>query len=168
MRASTVTFARPFFLNKINRELPAGSYPIETDEEAMDGTSTLVYRRSEIRLFVPRIEGRSDAEMWTIAPQDFDTVLAKDREPASRAARNPVAANPVAASSQPDPSTFEQRKAAFEKHRDQVAMAASTRGGNAPLYGACLGVLALLVATWIAHQMEPATSAPAIQSSISS
>ena len=161
MRTSTVTFARPFFLNKINRELPAGSYPIETDEESLDGQSSLVYRRSEIRLFLPRIAGRSDPEMWVINPQDFDVVIAKDREPASR-----IAPSISVASSPPDASSCEQRKAAFEKHREDVAVA-RRGGGNAPLYGACLGVLALLMATWIAHQMEPANAAPAIPSSIS-
>jgi hypothetical protein len=145
MRPSTVTFARPFFLNKINRELPAGSYPIETDEEPMDSASSLVYRRSQIRLFVPRIEGKSDPEMWAITPQDFDNVIALDREPA----------RPEATPAKPDTSSFEHRKAAFEKHRDDIAIA-RTRGGNAPLYGACLGILALLLATWIAHQVEPA------------
>jgi hypothetical protein len=148
VRASTVTFARPFFLHKINRELPAGSYPLETDEELLEGVSAPSYRQVEMRLFVPRIEGLSEAEMWVLGPRDLDTVLARDREPA--------AGPPLA----PDLS---ERRAAFERSMGQAA--AKRRGnGNAPLYGACLGVLALFVATWAAIQLEPASDqAPAVQ-----
>lgn len=76
-----MTFARPFFLRRIDRELPAGSYPIETDEETLEGVSTPSYRRVEIRLFIPRIAGRSEAEMWVIAPDELDDILMQDREP---------------------------------------------------------------------------------------
>ena len=81
----TVLFTRPFFLRKINRELPAGSYVVETEEESLDGVSALSYRRVEMRLFVPRIVGKSDAEMWIISPGEFDAALALDREPPSPA-----------------------------------------------------------------------------------
>jgi hypothetical protein len=148
VRTSTVTFARPFFLHKINRELPAGSYPLETDEEVLEGVSTATYRRVEIRLFVPRIEGLSEAEMWVLGPQDLDTVLARDREPS--------AGKPAA----PD---LTERRAAFERSMGQAA--SKRRGkGNAPLYGVSVGILALLFATWIAHQLAPASQqAPAVQ-----
>lgn len=58
-----VTFARPFTLKKINRELPAGSYVVETDEEVLPGGASLSYRRTEVRFFVPRILGVSEGEM---------------------------------------------------------------------------------------------------------
>ena len=32
--------------------------------------------------------------------------------------------------------------------------------GNAPLYGVCLGVLALFFASWVAHQQMAATQPP--------
>jgi hypothetical protein len=171
VRAGTVTFARPFFLQKVNRELPAGSYTIETDEESLEDVSTLAYRRVEIRLFVPRIEGRSDSEMWTIRPQDLDIVLATDREPAGRQAarREPApaeAAGPdAAARRQAGSADFAQRKAEFEKNREDVLSKRGMRS-NGPLYGVCLGILALLAATWLAHQFEPAgAEAPAVQAS---
>lgn len=34
------------------------------------------------------------------------------------------------------------------------------KGGNAPLYGVCLGIAALFFATWVAHQLEPARDQP--------
>jgi hypothetical protein len=156
VRAGTVTFARPFFLQKVNRELPAGSYTIETDEESLEDISTLSYRRVEIRLFVPRIEGRSDSEMWIIRPQDLDTVLATDREPARRGTPRTEAseAQPVraqaAAPAQSSPG-FAQRKAEFEQKRDDEQSRRGMRD-NGPLYGAGLGIFALLFATWLANQ----------------
>lgn len=164
MRAGTVTFARPFFLQKVNRELPAGSYDIETDEESLDDVASLSFRRVEIRLFVPRIVGRSDPEMWTIKPQDLDIVLATDREPAARqdnARAQRQIAEPAPASASPQSAglareaadyDFAQRKAAFEKSRDDVLSSRSMRS-NGPLYGAGLGVLAFLFATWVANQI---------------
>ena len=175
-RAGAVTFGRPFFLRKINRELPAGSYAIETDEESLEDVSTLAFRRVGIRLFVPRIEGRLDSEMWTISPKDFDIVLANDREPAGpRVARRespaPEAIGPEpgwpgpAAGRQAGAADFALRKAEFEKNRDDVLSKRGMRS-NGPLYGVCLGILALLAATWLVHQLEPANiQAPAIQAS---
>jgi hypothetical protein len=154
-----VTFARSFFQQKINRELPAGSYDNETDEESLEDVSTLAYRRVEVRFFVPRIAGRSDPEMWIIKPQDLDIVLAIDREPAARRdrARSPepaAKAAPQAAGLAREAADYQfaQRKAAFEKSRDDVLSSRGMRS-NGPLYGACLGILALLFATWVANQI---------------
>ena len=41
----TVTFMRPFTLDCFDRELPAGPYIVETDEELLEGISFPVYRR---------------------------------------------------------------------------------------------------------------------------
>src|SRR5689334_20895637 len=60
----TVAFARPIFFTRMDRELPAGSYDIETDEELLEGGTTLSYRRTEIRLLVPRVDGASEAQLW--------------------------------------------------------------------------------------------------------
>jgi hypothetical protein len=175
VRASTVTFGRPFFLQKINRELPAGPYAIETDEESLEDISTLAFRRVGIRLFVPRIAGRSDEEMWTIRPQDFDFVLANDRAPAG-----PEAARRALPSEQAEPAPgwregaarlktgagdFAQRKADFEKNRDDVLSKRGMRS-NGPAYGVCLGIIALLAATWLAHEFDKAgVEAPAVEAS---
>jgi hypothetical protein len=171
-----VTFGRPFFLQKINRELPAGPYAIETDEESLEDISTLAFRRVGIRLFVPRIAGRSDEEMWTIRPQDFDFVLANDRAPAG-----PEAAGRALPPEQAEPAPgwregaaavkagdFAQRKADFEKNRDDLLARRGMRS-NGPLYGVCLGILALLAATWLAHEFDTAgVKAPAIEASAAS
>ncbi len=43
---STVTFVRPFRLGAFGEQLPAGRYPIETDEELLEGMSFPAYRRT--------------------------------------------------------------------------------------------------------------------------
>ncbi len=40
-----VTFARPFTLRGVGRLLPAGNYPVVTDEELIEELSFPVYRR---------------------------------------------------------------------------------------------------------------------------
>jgi hypothetical protein len=45
VKTRTVIFARPFFLDEVKRELPAGSYVVETDEETLDVSSFVAYRR---------------------------------------------------------------------------------------------------------------------------
>ena len=179
VRADTVTFGRPFFLQKINRELPAGSYAIETDEESLEDISTLAFRRVGVRLFVPRIAGRSEDEMWTIRPQDFDSVLANDRGPAGpETSRRESPAREATGSEanwleaaeahKTGAADFSLRKAAFEKNRDDMLSKRGMRS-NGPLYGVCLGILALLAATWLAHEFDTAgADAPAAQTSAAS
>jgi len=48
-----VTFARPFFLKGVDRELPAGGYRVVTDEELIEGLSFPVYRGVSTMIFVP-------------------------------------------------------------------------------------------------------------------
>jgi hypothetical protein len=43
---STVTFVRPFRLGPFGEQLPAGRYPIETDEELLEGISFPAYHRT--------------------------------------------------------------------------------------------------------------------------
>jgi hypothetical protein len=49
----TWTFDRPFRLKDVDRELPAGSYRVTTDEELIEGLSFPVYRRVATMIFVP-------------------------------------------------------------------------------------------------------------------
>jgi hypothetical protein len=79
LRTRTVTFARPFFLDDVNRELPAGAYIVETEEEMLDVSSFLSYRRAGTRLFVPAVAGESETEMWVVDPQALDSAIAQDR-----------------------------------------------------------------------------------------
>jgi hypothetical protein len=148
--SGTVTFARPFFLRRIDRELPAGSYAVETEEEALESGSALSYRRIEIRLFIPPIAGKSDAEMWTINPGELDAALALDRQPASRPEPD---ARGAAEAIAPPVRTIEEIKL---RNRETI----QDKGSNTPLYGTLLGILALLVATAIAGQQGPAGSPP--------
>src|SRR3954453_16425336 len=48
-----VTFARPFTLHGIDGEQPAGTYPVETDEELVPGLSFLAWRRGATVRFRP-------------------------------------------------------------------------------------------------------------------
>jgi hypothetical protein len=43
---STVTFIRPFRLGALGDQYPAGRYPIETDEELLEGMPFPAYRRA--------------------------------------------------------------------------------------------------------------------------
>jgi hypothetical protein len=83
VKTRTVTFARPFFLHDINRELPAGAYLVETEEETLDVASFLSYRRSGTRLQIPATAGKS--EMWVVDPHALDNAIAQDRAAAAAA-----------------------------------------------------------------------------------
>ena len=123
-------FARPFLLRTIGRELPAGSYAIENEEEAVNGAA---YRRLEVRMIIPSVFGGAEAETWFITPEELDEALALDRQPASlleQIARN--AAAPVLQASRQD--------------------SLRGKGASISLYGSLLGVGALLLAAayWFA------------------
>src|SRR6516162_1464444 len=64
-----VTFAHPFLLKGVDRELPAGDYRVVTDEELIEGLSFPVYRRVSTMIFVPG-QSTSSVEMVTIDPQE--------------------------------------------------------------------------------------------------
>ncbi len=82
MRTSskTVTFALPFLLKGIDRELAAGSYRVVTDEELIEQLSFPVYRRVSTMIFVPA--QASSVEMVSIDPLDLQA--AQDRDEAMR------------------------------------------------------------------------------------
>lgn len=67
--SKTVTFARPFWLKGIDRELAAGSYWVLTDEESVEQLSFPVYRRVSTMIFVPAPV--SSVEMVSIDPLDL-------------------------------------------------------------------------------------------------
>jgi hypothetical protein len=70
-RDKTWNFGNPFMLEGVDRELPAGSYRVTTDEELIEGLSFPVYRRVSTMIFVP---GRTSGaiEMLTIDPADLE------------------------------------------------------------------------------------------------
>lgn len=85
----TVTFRRPFVLASFDRELPAGSYDIETDEERLDGISFPVYRRTltVIRLH-PSPDHPGATRTLSVDPNELDAALQRDRAPARTAGRS--------------------------------------------------------------------------------
>ena len=75
--SKTVTFARPFFLKGIDRELAAGSYRVVTDEELIEQVSFPVYRRVSTMIFVSA--RASTVEMVSIDPQELQTARDHDK-----------------------------------------------------------------------------------------
>jgi hypothetical protein len=74
-----VTFAHPFLLKGVDRELPAGDYRVVTDEELIEGLSFPVYRRVSTVIFVPG-QSTSSVEMVTIDPQELEAAQARDQD----------------------------------------------------------------------------------------
>lgn len=75
----TVTFKRPFSLSSFDRELPAGAYNVETDEELLEGISFPVYRRIATLIHLHAHAGISGlTQILTIDPKELDAALARD------------------------------------------------------------------------------------------
>ena len=80
--SKAVTFTRPFHLDGIEGEYPAGSYAVETEEALIDAPSVVAYRRiaTWIRLPLPsRAAGSSQTVM--IDPAALDAALGRDGAP---------------------------------------------------------------------------------------
>jgi hypothetical protein len=71
-RRETVTFARPFRLEGIDRLLPAGAYEVVTDEEMIEGLSFASFRRVATMIMVPAAARNGSMEMIPIDPADLD------------------------------------------------------------------------------------------------
>lgn len=78
-----VIFTRPFVLDGIVEEQPAGTYTVETDEEPIGTGSITAYRR--ISTFI-RLPGRPGSlvleQVVDIDPAELDAALARDGAPA--------------------------------------------------------------------------------------
>ena len=74
-----MTFAHPFLLKGVDRELPAGDYRVVTDEELIEGLSFPVYRRVSTMIFVPG-QSTSSVEMVTIDPQELEAAQERDQD----------------------------------------------------------------------------------------
>lgn len=77
-RRETATFQRPFSLNDLGRNLPAGVYEVMTDEELIEGVSFPAYRRVSTMILVPAEPPSSAVEMLTIDPSDLAVALERD------------------------------------------------------------------------------------------
>ena len=75
--SKTVTFRRPFWLNGVDRTLPAGDYWVVTDEELIEGLSFPACHRVSTVIFVPAQSG-SAVEMVTIEPSDLQAAQEQD------------------------------------------------------------------------------------------
>ena len=76
---STVTFVRPFRLGAFGEQLPAGRYPIETDEELLEGVSFPAYRRTAtmMQLIADPLHPNA-TEVAVVDPQELEEALAAD------------------------------------------------------------------------------------------
>lgn len=74
-RRSTVTFKRPFVLNRVVGELPAGSYDLEIDEEEFGPIERTGYRRTAIYFYVHQ---DASTRMIAVAPADLDSAVERD------------------------------------------------------------------------------------------
>lgn len=76
----TVIFQRPFILEEIGRELPAGSYEIETEEETLDSVNFLAWRRVATRIFIrPKGGSSGGVQMVVVNPANLEDALERDR-----------------------------------------------------------------------------------------
>jgi hypothetical protein len=55
----TVTFAKPFYVEGLERNQPAGTYPVEIVEELIEGLSFLAYRVVSTSIVLP-LKGGGD------------------------------------------------------------------------------------------------------------
>src|SRR5688572_25579343 len=92
---STVTFVRPFRLGAFGEQLPAGRYPVETDEELLEGVSFPVYRRTATMMQLiadPLHAGVTEIAM--IDPAQLAEALAADAAQAPALNVDPPKAEP--------------------------------------------------------------------------
>jgi hypothetical protein len=76
---STVTFARPFRLGPFGEQLPTGRYPIEIDEELVDGMSFPAYLRTATMMqLMPDPQRPSVTEIAMVDPQQLEEALTMD------------------------------------------------------------------------------------------
>jgi len=87
-----VTFQFPFTIDDIGKQLPAGRYTIETEEESIVGLSFLAYRHIDTILVERPPKGKSGAtHYWSVGHEaltqaieaDADRFLAANRDAAT-------------------------------------------------------------------------------------
>jgi hypothetical protein len=70
-RREAVIFKHPFRIRGIDRLLPAGTYEVITDEEAIEGLSFAAFRRIATMIMVPGAASASMREMISIGSVDL-------------------------------------------------------------------------------------------------
>jgi hypothetical protein len=75
----TVTFIRPFSLSGLDEAHPAGTYTVQTHEEAVPGLSFLAWRRTGTRIFLPSRPGGAFVEQLVdIDPLELEAAQERD------------------------------------------------------------------------------------------
>ncbi len=77
-RKSTVAFQRPFTLNADVGELPPGRYDIDIDEEEIQATERMAYRRVAIYFYVQNL---ASTRSVVVNPTDLESALDRDLNP---------------------------------------------------------------------------------------
>lgn len=77
---SAVTFTRSFRLGEFGEQLPAGRYPVETDETLLEGVSFPAYRRTATAMQLTADPGGTEFAM--IDPARLAEALAANTTPA--------------------------------------------------------------------------------------
>ena len=75
----TLTFKRPFVLNGVERQLPAGAYELVTDEELIEELSFPVYRRVATWIMAPAQNSMTATEMISVDPAEIAQAHERDR-----------------------------------------------------------------------------------------
>lgn len=71
-----MTFNAPFRISAFDDPLPPGTYPVETEEQAVEGNERTVYVRVATLL---RVSTGGMIQTLTIDPAELDAALAADR-----------------------------------------------------------------------------------------
>jgi len=80
--SSTVTFIHPFNLSGIDKEQPAGTYTVETDEELLQALSLPAYKRISTLIRLPaRPRSTMVTQIVEINPQELAAALTRDAQP---------------------------------------------------------------------------------------
>ena len=75
----TVTFGGAFVLGGFDRELPAGAYVVETDEELIEGLSFTAWRRVATLIHLPAMAAHPGRrETLAVDPTVLDAALRRD------------------------------------------------------------------------------------------
>lgn len=76
-----VTFNNPFKVPGFKKLIPAGTYRINTMQELLEGLSFLVYRKTNIILYIPTdgVNSSSGERSVIFEPKDFEAFLLKDK-----------------------------------------------------------------------------------------
>jgi hypothetical protein len=75
----SVTFRRPFSLKGADGLQPAGTYVVETEEEAIPALSFLAYRRLSTTMIFSTRYGGALRQVVTIDPADLEAAQARDQ-----------------------------------------------------------------------------------------